>query len=110
MSPDQNPIEMLWQDPKKAAHARKPSNVTELQQFCKDERANIPPQRCQRLIASYCERLIAVVAALLLFLLAQPVIRLPVITFCTQAHAGLDFFPINNKHLNLETAFCVFFI
>ncbi|KAI3370398.1 hypothetical protein L3Q82_025160 [Scortum barcoo] len=45
-------------------HVRKPSNVAELQQFCKDEWdwAKIPPQRCKRLIASYCKRLIAVVA------------------------------------------------
>ncbi|KAK3528073.1 hypothetical protein QTP86_023335 [Hemibagrus guttatus] len=62
-SPDLNPIEMLWHDLKKVVHARKPSNVAELQQFCKDERAKIPPQRCNRLIASYGKRLIAVVAA-----------------------------------------------
>ncbi|KAK3562775.1 hypothetical protein QTP86_007093 [Hemibagrus guttatus] len=36
-SPDLNPIEMLWHDLKKVVHARKPSNVAELQQFCKDE-------------------------------------------------------------------------
>ncbi len=62
-SPDLNPIEMLWHDLKKAVHARKPSNVAELQQFCQDEWAKIPPQRCNRLIASYRKRLIAVVAA-----------------------------------------------
>ncbi len=44
-SPDLNPIEMLWHDLKKAVHARKPSNVAELQQFCQDEWAKIPPQR-----------------------------------------------------------------
>uniref|UniRef100_A0A8C4T2A2 Tc1-like transposase DDE domain-containing protein n=1 Tax=Erpetoichthys calabaricus TaxID=27687 RepID=A0A8C4T2A2_ERPCA len=42
-SPDLNPIEMLWHDLKKAVHARKPSNKAELQQFCKDEWAKIPP-------------------------------------------------------------------
>ncbi|KAK3556981.1 hypothetical protein QTP70_022323 [Hemibagrus guttatus] len=52
-SPDLNPIEMLWHDLKKVVHARKPSNMAELQQFCKDEWAKIPPQRCKRLIASY---------------------------------------------------------
>ncbi|KAK3524035.1 hypothetical protein QTP70_017546 [Hemibagrus guttatus] len=52
-SPDLNPIEMLWHDLKKVVHAQKPSNVAELQQFCKDEWAKIPPQRCNRLIASY---------------------------------------------------------
>ncbi len=62
-SPDLNPIEMLWHDLKKAVHARKPSNVAELQQFCQDEWAKIPPQHCNRLIASYRKRLIAVVAA-----------------------------------------------
>ncbi|KAK3526867.1 hypothetical protein QTP86_000727 [Hemibagrus guttatus] len=51
-SPDLNPIEMLWHDLKKVVHARKPSNVAELQQFCKDEWAKIPPQRCNRLIAT----------------------------------------------------------
>ncbi|KAK3560375.1 hypothetical protein QTP86_006459 [Hemibagrus guttatus] len=62
-SPDLNPIEMLWHDLKKVVHARKLSNVAELQQFCKDKWAKIPPQRCNRLIASYGKRLIAVVAA-----------------------------------------------
>uniref|UniRef100_A0AAR2LJV0 Transposase n=1 Tax=Pygocentrus nattereri TaxID=42514 RepID=A0AAR2LJV0_PYGNA len=62
-SPDLNPIEMLWYDLKKAVHARKPSNVTELEQFCKDEWAKIPPERCKRLIASYRKCLVAVVAA-----------------------------------------------
>ncbi|KAK3562781.1 hypothetical protein QTP86_008381 [Hemibagrus guttatus] len=62
-SPDLNPIEMLWHDLKKVVHAQKPSNVAELQQFCKDEWAKIPPQRCNRLNASYRKRLIAVVAA-----------------------------------------------
>ncbi len=62
-SPDLNHIEMKWHDLKKAVHARKPSNVAELQQFCQDEWAKIPPQRCNRLIASYLKRLMAVVAA-----------------------------------------------
>ncbi len=35
--------------------------MAELKQFCKEEWAKIPPQRCERLIDSY--RLIAVVAA-----------------------------------------------
>ncbi|KAK3570654.1 hypothetical protein QTP86_024551 [Hemibagrus guttatus] len=51
-SPDLNPIEMLWHDLKKVVHARKPSNVAELQ-FCKDEWAKIPPQRCNRLIFTW---------------------------------------------------------
>ncbi len=40
-----------------------PPNVAELQQFCQDEWSKIPPQHCNRLIASYLKRLIAVVAA-----------------------------------------------
>ncbi len=62
-SPDLNPIEMLWHDLKQSIHARKPSNVAELKQFCKEEWAKIHPQRCERLIASYRKHLIAVVAA-----------------------------------------------
>ncbi len=60
---DLNPIEMLWHDLKQSIHARKPSNVAELKQFCKEEWAKIHPQRCERLLASYRKRLIAVVAA-----------------------------------------------
>ncbi|KAF7664638.1 hypothetical protein LDENG_00170880, partial [Lucifuga dentata] len=62
-SPDLNPIEMLWHDLKQAVHARKPSSVAELKQFCKEEWARIIPQRCERLTASYHKCLIAVVAA-----------------------------------------------
>ncbi len=62
-SPDLNPIEMLWHDLKQAVHAQKLSNVAELQQLCQDEWAKIPPQRCNRLNASYRKRLIADVAA-----------------------------------------------
>ena len=62
-SPDLNPIEMLWQDLKRAVHARKPTNVTELKQFCMEEWAKIPPRRCERLINNYRKRLVAVIAA-----------------------------------------------
>ncbi len=60
---DLNLIEMLWHDLKQSFHARKSSNVAELKQFCKEEWAKIPPQRCERLIVSYRKCLIAVVAA-----------------------------------------------
>ncbi len=62
-SPDLNTIEMLWHDLKQSIHDRKPSSVAELKQLCKEEWAKIPPQRCERLIASYRKHLIAVVAA-----------------------------------------------
>ncbi|MGH0158770.1 UNVERIFIED_CONTAM: hypothetical protein FKN15_044380 [Acipenser sinensis] len=60
---DLNPIEMLWQDLKQAVHARKPSNVTELKQFCKEDWAKIPQNRCERLTNSYRKRLVEVIAA-----------------------------------------------
>ncbi len=44
-SPELNLIEMLWHDLKQSIHARKPSNVAELKQFCKEEWAKIPPQQ-----------------------------------------------------------------
>ncbi len=62
-SPDLNLIEMLWHDLKQSFHAWKPSSVAELKKICKKEWAKIPPQRCERLIASFRKCLIAVVAA-----------------------------------------------
>ncbi len=41
---------------------RKPSNVADLKQFCKEERAKLTPQRCERLMARYHKRSIAVAA------------------------------------------------
>ncbi len=67
-----NPIEMRWHDLNLVVLdvfldvflgvMLKPSNVAELKQFCTEEWAKIPPQRCERLIASYRKRMIAVVA------------------------------------------------
>lgn len=62
-SPDPNLIDMLWHDLKKVVHARKPSSVVKLQQFCKNEWAKIPSQCCKRLTASYHKRLITIFAA-----------------------------------------------
>lgn len=36
---DFSPTESLWHNPKQAVHARKSSNVCDLKQFCKGERA-----------------------------------------------------------------------
>uniref|UniRef100_A0AAQ4RY10 Tc1-like transposase DDE domain-containing protein n=1 Tax=Gasterosteus aculeatus aculeatus TaxID=481459 RepID=A0AAQ4RY10_GASAC len=36
-SPDLNPIEDLWRDLKMAVHRRSPSNLIELERFCKEE-------------------------------------------------------------------------
>ena len=40
-SPDLNPIEMLWHDLKQAVYTKKPYNVAELKQFCKEEWAKL---------------------------------------------------------------------
>uniref|UniRef100_A0A8C6SDN7 Tc1-like transposase DDE domain-containing protein n=1 Tax=Neogobius melanostomus TaxID=47308 RepID=A0A8C6SDN7_9GOBI len=40
-SPDLNPIENLWKDLKTVVHKRSPSNLTELELFCKEEWAKI---------------------------------------------------------------------
>ncbi len=53
-SPDLNLIEKLWHDLSiQSIHARKPSSEAELKQCCKEKWAKIPPQRCERLMASY---------------------------------------------------------
>ncbi|MGH0168935.1 UNVERIFIED_CONTAM: hypothetical protein FKN15_075689 [Acipenser sinensis] len=36
-SPDLNPIENLWKELKTAVHKCSPSNLTELELFCKEE-------------------------------------------------------------------------
>ena len=40
-SPDQNPIENIWQDLKIAVHRHSPSSQSKLELFCKEEWANI---------------------------------------------------------------------
>ena len=57
-SPDLNPIEHLWRDLK----IRSPSNLTELERICREEREKLPKYRCAKLVASY-PRLNAVIAA-----------------------------------------------
>ena len=61
--PDLNIIENVWGDLKQAVHARKPSNLTELEMFCKEEWSKIPSTRIQTLIGSYRKRLEAVISA-----------------------------------------------
>uniref|UniRef100_A0AAR2JGB1 Tc1-like transposase DDE domain-containing protein n=1 Tax=Pygocentrus nattereri TaxID=42514 RepID=A0AAR2JGB1_PYGNA len=62
-SPDLNPIENLWQDLKTAVHKRSPSNLTQLELFCKEEWARISVTRCAKLVETYPKRLAAVIAA-----------------------------------------------
>ncbi|KAG2459959.1 TC1A transposase, partial [Polypterus senegalus] len=53
-SPDLNPIEHLWRDLKMAVHQRLPSNLTELER--------IPKSRCEKLVAAFPRRLMALLA------------------------------------------------
>ncbi|KAG2456550.1 TCB1 transposase, partial [Polypterus senegalus] len=59
-SPDLNQIENLWRDLKMAVHQRLPSNLTELERICKEEWQRIPKSRCEKLVASFPRRLMAV--------------------------------------------------
>ncbi|KAG2457255.1 TC1A transposase, partial [Polypterus senegalus] len=61
-SPDLNPIEHLWRDLKMAVHQCLPSNLTELEKICKEEWQRIPKSRCEKLVASFPGRLVAVLA------------------------------------------------
>ncbi|KAG2464862.1 TC1A transposase, partial [Polypterus senegalus] len=62
-SPDLNPIEHLWRDLKMAVHRRFPSHLMELERCCKEEWAKLAKDRCAQLVASYSNRLEAVIAA-----------------------------------------------
>ena len=46
-SPDLNIIENVWIDLKQAVYAQKPRNLPELEVFCMEEWAKIPPGRLQ---------------------------------------------------------------
>ena len=62
-SPDLNIIENLWDDLKRVVHARQPSNLTELEMFCKEEWSKIPSSRIQTFIRGYRKCLEAVIFA-----------------------------------------------
>ncbi|KAI3373739.1 hypothetical protein L3Q82_022323 [Scortum barcoo] len=61
--PDLNPIEMLWGDLKRAVHARNPSNISQLKEFCIEEWGKLSSDRCQRLVDGYKKRLTEVISA-----------------------------------------------
>ncbi|KAG2463554.1 TC1A transposase, partial [Polypterus senegalus] len=61
-SPDLNPIVHLWRDLTMAVHQCSPSNLTELERICKEEWQRIPKSRCEKLVASFPRRLMAVLA------------------------------------------------
>lgn len=48
---------------KKAVHGRQPSNLVDLEQICQDEWVKITPERTQKLLKAYPERLEAVIKA-----------------------------------------------
>ena len=50
-SPDLSPNEHLWRDLKMAQ--RSPSNLKELERFCKEEWAKLAKDRCAKLVATY---------------------------------------------------------
>lgn len=49
----------MWQDLKIAAHQQSPSNLTDLEQFYKEEWAKILGSRCTKLTETYPRRLAA---------------------------------------------------
>ena len=62
-SPYLNPVKHLWRDLKIAVQLFSPSNLTELEQICREDWENLPKYRCSMLVASYPRRLKAVIAA-----------------------------------------------
>lgn len=62
-SSDLNIIKNLWIDLKQAVNAWQPSNLTQLEKFCKVEWPKIPAARIQELISGYKKRRQAVISA-----------------------------------------------
>jgi len=58
--PALNLIKHLWRDLKMAVHQCSPINLTELERICKEEWQRIPISRCEKLVASFPRRLMAV--------------------------------------------------
>ena len=62
-SSDLTPIEHLWRVLKISVLQRSPSNLVELEQFSREEWANISPSHCGKRVETYPKRLTAVIAA-----------------------------------------------
>ena len=52
-----NPIENMWAELRKCVRARRPTNLTQLQQLCQEEWAKIHPTYCGKLVEGYLKRL-----------------------------------------------------
>ena len=59
-SPDLNPIENLWTKLKRRVSARRPTNLSNLYQYCLEEWETVPIDCCEKLIKNYPKRLLAV--------------------------------------------------
>jgi transposase len=62
-SPDLNIIEGVWGELKKAVYKRHPKNLKELEEICHDEWTKLPAEVIQKLLTTYNNRLLAVIAA-----------------------------------------------
>ncbi len=60
---DLNAIEHLCRDLKMAVHQCSPSNLMELERYCKKEWEKLPKNRCAKLVASHSKILEAVIGA-----------------------------------------------
>uniref|UniRef100_A0A8K9WUC3 Tc1-like transposase DDE domain-containing protein n=1 Tax=Oncorhynchus mykiss TaxID=8022 RepID=A0A8K9WUC3_ONCMY len=57
-SPDLNRIENVWAELKKCCvRARRPTNLTQINQLCQEEWAKIHPTYCGKLVEGYPKRL-----------------------------------------------------
>lgn len=63
LGPVLNPFENLWNDLKIAVHQWSPSNLTEFEQFCREEWANIAQSTCAKLAEKHPSRLKTVIKA-----------------------------------------------
>ena len=60
---DMNPIIHLWRHLEIAVQRHSPSDLTELERFCREEWEKLPKYRAGKLVASYPRRIEAVIAA-----------------------------------------------